>query len=380
MLRFKAVFLLAIICLLTISYVQAANLSSFFDNMGSVEKIFPEKYDEVLSRLYRSEDRIVFIFREMTMAQLNQSLKKEEVLNKFLKKALNRYWLLESNEFKKIFLSDSKYYTFRMKKYLAKLPCTYDQAAFSFLFENIYKDVSAIKPFAKSSAKALQCLKTIEHQRGYAAEISKSKSFYRKIPHVFKVVTKVNDKIDRLIEKFQQKFLLEKMVLACDKIIPQKDGQIRSALSKLKNKLIDRLVKKIYTNLEAQFETGIGKDAVTGISKSSQGVMIRQTLYQGRIRVFVKQMQKSENIRQFNCYLPIMRQIENCFAKLKRTISDASSKATLDKMRKNFDEMKLVIKLKLRGKNEDSQEFRTLTKQFEQSINSKEVVGILKEL
>ncbi len=380
MLKTKSALLLIVFSILCVSTTLASSLGDlmnsaskdFKSSFGQMEKVFPEKYDEILSRLYRPEDRIVYIFREMTVAQFNQSQKKETMLNGYLKKALNRYWLLESNEFKKVFLADSAYYQKRAKKYLAKLPSNYDQAAFYFLFDSLSKDIPSLAPFTKSSANALDCLKDIKHQQAYALAIENSKDFYRKIPLIFKKIQKIEDKIDAFIEKLQQKFLLEKMILACDHLIPQKDGKMKSILTNLKSRLGKRLLDKIISNLEVQLETGLESDAVTGIMKSSMGVMVSQTLYQGRIRTFIKELQKAENIKQLNCYLEIMSKVKNSFGALKSKISDPRSKETLDKMSKNFENISVIMKLKLRNQNQESNEFKSITSQFEQMINTDE--------
>lgn len=163
----------------------SANSSGNFDFsslMQETEKIFPEKYDEKLAKLYRPEDRLVFIFREMTLAHYKEQQEKDTVLNGYLKKALNRYWLLESNEFKHAVESDPKYYLKRIIKYLENLPNTYDQAAFSFLFAYLKEDFPKTIPLAESTFNAVDTLNDDRHLKSYCKAIAKSPDFYKRIP------------------------------------------------------------------------------------------------------------------------------------------------------------------------------------------------------
>ncbi|PKL50639.1 MAG: hypothetical protein CVV42_02630 [Candidatus Riflebacteria bacterium HGW-Riflebacteria-2] len=377
MLRVQSALLVFLLALFSTTAVNAVDLAS---SMGTMENIFPDRYDAELAELYRPEDRIVFIFREMTLAQFNQSQKIEPLLNSFLKKALNRYWLLESTEYKRAFQSDSAYFTRRVQKYLKKLPSTYDQAAFAFVFSALIDKNAQLKPLEMSSQAALQSLKEFEHQKEYAARIAGSRDFYRRIPMFFKPAIKLEEKVASMIEKLQQKFILEKMILAVDSLVSQKSGKMREAFSKLKGKLARRLHEKILENLEIQLETGLEKDAVTGIAKSSQGVMVCQVLYQGRIRVFVKEMQKAENIRQLNCFIPILTSIKSDLSALRNRVSDPGSGATLEKMQKNLEQMATILKLKLRNKVEDSQNFRQLVEQFDREMSVSEHEEILLSL
>jgi hypothetical protein len=365
---------------LAVFSVTSASAVDFASLMGKTENIFPEKYDEELSRLYRPEDRIVFIFREMTQAQFNQSQNVEAQLNDYLKKALNRYWLLESIEYKRAFLADEVYFSKRIQKYLQKLPCTYDQAAFAVVLSELENKNGEIKPLAMSSQKTLQNLKVLDHQKKYASQIKNSKDFYRRIPFFLKPAIKLEEKIDSLIEKLQHSFILENMILAVDSLIEKNDGKLREGLVKLKEKLAHRLYKKIIENLENQIEAGLEEDAVTGIARSSQGILIRQVLYQGRIRTFVKEMQKAENMQQLSCFIPILAKIRSSISGLRNRISDSRSRATLEKMYKNLDEMTTIMKLKLRNKKEDSQAFKKLVEQFDHEISISDHRKILLEM
>lgn len=375
--KIRSALLVLFLALFSVTSVYAADFASL---MGKVENIFPEKYDEELSRLYRPEDRIVFIFREMTLAQLNQSQKVESLLNAYLKKALNRYWQLESTEYRKAFLTDSIYFSKRIQKYLQKLPSTYDRAAFAVVLSELENKEEQIKPLARASQKTLQSLKILEHQKAYASQIKSSKDFYRRIPVFLKPAIKLEEKLDSLIAELQQKFILEKMILAVDSLMEKNDGRLRQGLARLKVKLADRLCEKIIENLEIQIETGLEEDAVTGIARSSQGIMIRQVLYQGRIRTFVKEMQKAENMRQLNCFLPILAKIRSNVFIMRNRSSDPRSQATLEKMYKNLDEMTTILQLKLRNKNEDSPTFKELVSQFDHEISGSDRQQTLLEL
>lgn len=377
MLKKKPVSLVFIIVFLTVSIVSGADFSSMF---GQMEKVFPEKYDEVLSRLYRPEDRIVFIFREMIVSQFNENQKIEPVLNGYLKKALNRYWLLESSEYKKAFLADSEYMTKRLQKYCAKLPGKFDLAAFSYFLEAGSDENPALRAMAKTSGMLLQKLNDIGSQKAYIEEINNSRDFYRKIPVLFKPVIKADDKIRMLVDRLQQKFLIEKMIIACDSLISQKNDKIKSALIKLKSGLSRILVEKIASNLETQLETGIEADAVTGIMKSPQGIMVSQVLYQGRIRTFVKEIQKTETLKQLESLLPVMTSVKTELTRLKNSVSNTKSKAVLEKMLQNLDEIALVLKLKLRNSSAASADSAKLTELFDLEISSGKTAEILNEL
>ncbi len=362
---------------------SAGNLPGKFNfsaAMGQTEKIFPEKYDEKLSRLYRPEDRLVFIFREMTLAHYNEQQGKEAVLNDYLKRALNRYWLLESNEFNHIFQTEPEYYLKRINKYLSKLPNTYDQAAFSFLFAYLKEELPAAAPLAESTEAAVNTLNDDNHLKAYCKAIAASPDFYKKIPLFLRPVLKAEDKVSELINKLQQQFILEKMILALDAIIPQKTSSVKTGLLKLKEKLSEKLLQKIIANLEIQLETGLEEDAVTGISKTSQGIIVTQVLYQGRIRTFVKQMQRAENEKQLKCFLPIVNDLRKSFAGIKAQLNDPKSKATLDRMDKNLDEMSVVLRLKLRNRIDTTPAFQKMTKEFDQQISNEQTQNLLKEL
>jgi hypothetical protein len=170
------------------------------------------------------------------------------------------------------------------------------------------------------------------------------------------------------------------MILAVDSLIEKNDGKLREGLVKLKEKLAHRLYKKIIENLENQIEAGLEEDAVTGIARSSQGILIRQVLYQGRIRTFVKEMQKAENMQQLSCFIPILAKIRSSISGLRNRISDSRSRATLEKMYKNLDEMTTIMKLKLRNKKEDSQAFKKLVEQFDHEISISDHRKILLEM
>lgn len=374
MLRVRAIVLFLMATLFAITVVHADDFASM---PGNMEKIFPERYDDELSRLYRPEDRLVFIFREMTLAQFNQSQNRDALLNGYLKKALNRYWLLESTEFKKTFLAEPEYFLTRIKRYLKKLPCTCDQAAFAFVFASLTDSVTEIKPLEKVSSDALQSLKDVSRQKAYADLIGNSQDFYRRIPTFLKPVIKLEQKIDSLIEELQQKFILEKMILAIDSLIPQKGEKMREALVKLRETLTSRLHEKIISNLEVQLESGLEADAVTGIARSSQGIMISQVLYHGRIRTFVKEMQKAENTKQLDCFIPVLRKIRSSLFVIKSRLSDSCSLATLEKMLENLDNMAVVLRLNLRNKKEESASFKQLVDHFDREISAEAQQEIL---
>lgn len=377
MYRLKTGALLLLLIILTSVCAIAGDLSSLF---GQMEPIFPEKYDKQLSEMYRLEDRVVFIFRELMVAEYNLSQDQDKTLNGYLKKALNRYWLLESNELKRAVTLDPDYYSRRLGKYVRKLPSTYDQAAFSFLYSSIAGKPAKILLLADSSAKAMDCLKEAAHQKAYVAAIKISPDFYRRIPLFVRPLKKLDDKIDALVEKLQQKFLLEKMILAVDSLSRSKSGKLAAALLKLKSKLNEKLVRRMVSNLEVQLETGLESDAVTGIMKSPQGVIVKQTLYQGRIRTFVKEMQKAETLLQLNCFTTIMRTMRQEFAKLKRSVKLDISRETLAKMDKNFDQMQTIMRLKLRRSTKDSLEFEKLVNDFDREISSAEATVLVEAL
>ena len=366
--------------LASISFADSPGSLDFSALMGQTEKIFPEKYDEKLAKLYRPEDRLVFIFREMTLAHYNEQQEKEAVLNGYLKKALNRYWLLESNEFKHAVEAEPEYYLNRIIKYLEKLPNTYDQAAFSFLFAYLKEDFPKTVPLAESTLTAVNSLNDDRHLKAYCTAIAGSRDFYKKIPLFLRPFKKVEDKVDALINKLQQKFILEKMILALDAVIPQSTSPIRSGLLKLKDKLSDKLLQKILANLKVQLETGLEENAVTAIRKNSQGIIVSQVLYQGRIRTFVKQMQKAETKKQLKCFLPIVKKIRKGLATIKTNLENQESLATLDKMDKNLDQMTTILSLKLRNKKESSSAFKKLVKTFDQRISGEKTQKLLSEL
>lgn len=377
MYRFKIAITLLMLMLLSVVVSAASDPTSFMSQMNQMQPFFPEKYEKQLSEMYRLEDRVVFFFREMITAEYNQSCKQETQLNGYLKKALNRYWLLESNELKKTVLVDPEYYSHRLEKYVRKLPNTYDQAAFSFLFSSIKNQIAEMAPFAESADKATNYLKESAHQKAYVTAITSSPDFYRRIPLFFKPLIKLDEKIDASIEKLQQKFMLEKMILAINALTSCKNDKISSALLKLKAKLCEKLVQRIISNLEVQLETGLEEDAITGIMKSADGVMLKQVLYQGRIRTFVKQFQKAETLAQFNCFIPVMNSLKQKFAILKQATSDTESKATLDRMIANFEEMQIVMTLKLRNSNTASAEFEKMVKDFDSEISNSDSAELI---
>jgi len=360
--------------------VLCSAASGFSALTAQMENVFPEKYDESLSVMYRIEDRVVFIFREMVKAEYHQATNIDPVLNGYLKKALNRYWLLESIELKKELNSDSHYFTKRITKYIAKLPSSYDQAAFSYFLNNVRNEFKELAPFAAASEKAMEALKEAAPQKTYITAIDKTPDFFRKIPCFLKPLVKLDDKISALIDKLQQKYTLEKMILTLSALRKSDFGRDLPELGKLQKKLSEFLVKRIVSNLEVQLEAGLEQDAVTGIMKSPQGVMIKQVLYQGRIRTFVKELQKSETLAQLECFFPIMATLKGELNNLSSRTDSPASKATLAKMQKNLSDMQIVLRSKLLKATQVSAEFEKTVKDFSAEITSAEASQLIRQL
>jgi hypothetical protein len=63
-----------------------------------------------------------------------------------------------------------------------------------------------------------------------------------------------------------------------------------------------------------------------------------------------------------------MSRLKNNFSRLLNTNISPASKVTLNKMSKNFDEMKVIMKLKLRNATDESETYKSLTKLFEKEF------------
>jgi soluble cytochrome b562 len=373
-LKRTAIGLIICICLLFASTLLAAS------SQPATKNIFPDRYDEKLARLYRPEDRIVYIFREMTLAHFNQQQDKKPVLNEFLKIALNRYWLLESNEFRQTFANDTEYYLKRVKKYISKLPSKYDKAAFSFMFAYMEEDLPEVESLVKTTTNAVNSLDEDKYLKEYCQTIAKTPKFYREIPIILKPAIKIEEKIGNLLYQLQKHFLIENMILSVDSLISSNEGKLRDGLIKFKKKLNAILIHKILTNLEVQLESGLEEDTITGIMISGNNLVVTQVLYQGRIRTFVKRMQRVETFRQLRCFLPIVSYLRKRMTQMKKKSEDPQTVKTLEKMDKNLDQMTTILQMKLKNKSEISQEFQNQIDLFDKKLNEYGFQKLLSEL
>lgn len=353
---------------------SAGELSSFFAQM---EPVFPEMYDQKISEMYRPEDKVLFMFREMCRAENNLNSKRDTVLNGYLQKALNRCWIIESCDLGKSIKADPEYFCRRLAKYFSKLPSRFDQAAFMWAFKSFDSSLYGLKQHCENAGMAIEALKKPAVLAEYSSEIAATEDFYRRIPFFMKPVKEFEAKVEGYFERLQQKFLLEKMILALDAFVRTRRDIEGVNLNWLKQKLSNMLVARILSNLENQLEAGLEDGAITGIARSPTGVAVTQVLYQGRIRTFVKEFQKVESASQFASLLPVMDSVVAGLKTLQARNQSTANGQVLARMLANLEQMKIIMQMKMKQSASDSKAFAGLVEDFFSELSGSEASQLL---
>ncbi len=353
---------------------SAGEFSSLFAQM---EPVFPEMYDRKVSEIYRPEDKVLFMFREMCRAENNLNSKRDPVLNGYLQKALNRCWIIESCGLGKSIKADPEYFCRRLAKYFSKLPSRFDQAAFMWVFKSFDPSMYGLKKHCENALMAIEALKKPATLAEYSAEIAATEDFYRSIPFFVKPVKEFEAKIEGYFERLQQKFLLEKMILVLDAFIRNRRDLEGVNLNWLKQKLEKMLVSRILSDLEIQLESGLEDGAITGIARSPAGVVVTQVLYQGRIRTFVKEFQKVESASQFASLLPVMDSVIAGLKTIQAKNQTTANSQVLARMLANLEQMKLIMQMKLKQSASESKAFASLIEDFYSELSGSEALQLL---
>ncbi len=344
---------------------------------GETKPLFPEPYEQQMLRMARLEDQVVYLFRERMTAEHHRRQNKNAVINGYLAKGLDRLWRVKSVEARQAARRDPKAFAAFFPGYLAKLPAKGDLAAFSFFLSQLPQELTGLSELAPKARATAQELEKGDALGAYVAEAARTEDFFRHALPWQKWGNAMEAKIEGLLAKLQEKVSLEDAVLALHWLSVNSSGKVAQGAGRLIGRLQKRIVRDIGTGLEAELAIGLEPDSVMSLELGPNGLVIKQALYRGRIRVFVKALQTVKDRGQLDRFLPVCREVKGLLARLAPAAHDDRSRSTLERMVQNLDQILTVMGMRTRTPQAPDQKEITRFREVESLLGRIDPEGIL---
>ncbi|NLI79776.1 MAG: hypothetical protein GX442_25440 [Candidatus Riflebacteria bacterium] len=345
--------------------------------VGETRPLFPEPFEQEMLRMARLEDQVVYLFRERMTAEHHRRQNKDAVINGYLVKGLDRLWRVKSVEARQAAGRGPEAFVAFFPGYVAKLPAKADLAAFSFFLSQLPQELTGLSGLAPKARETAQDLEKGEALGTYVAEVARTKDFFRHALPWQKWGNAIEAKIEGMLAKLQEKVSLEDAILALHWLSANSSGKVAQGAGRLIGRLQKRIARDIGTGLEAELAVGLEPDSVMSLELGENGLVIKQALYRGRIRVFVKALQTVKDRGQLDRFLPVCREVKGLLARLAPAAHDARSRATLERMQQNLDQILTVMGMRTRTPQATDQKEVTRYREVESLLGRIDPEGIL---
>lgn len=308
--------------------------------------LFPEPQEQVMRRMSRPADRIIYLYRCSLQAQADLEAKKNSGLNYYLAPALADYHRLATAIYAlKLKQSPRKIEKFR--RYWDKVLTRADRGAFHLLFPLLPAEMN--QTLAREAAEATRYNERNQSSMGrnqYLEEIAEDPDYFRKIPFFLQPAADLADQLSQLVERIKRRF--EPMYLMRAIHWAQSKLQLGSVagLSRLQQRLSDEIYEDIEAGLRAQAETNLLKPKVATIhmAADNSGLMVGSILFQGAIRDFEKHYQKLRHRGERALFGPVFDRTQRLVSQLEREYSkDVTATKTLKQMTDSLKMIRLVV-------------------------------------
>lgn len=345
--------------------------------VGETRPLFPEPFEQQMLRMPLLEDQVVYLFRERMTAEHHRRQNKDAVINGYLAKGLDRLWRVKSVEMRQAALQAPEAYVVFFPGFLAKLPAKADKGAFSFFLSKLPLELTDLSGLAPQAREAAQALEQDGPLGAYVAEAARTEDFFRHAMPWQKWGNAIEAKIEGMLAKLQEKVSLEDAILALHWLAKNSSGKVAQGAGRLIGRLQKRIVRDIGTGLEAELAVGLEPNSVMSLEIGATGLVIKQALYRGRIRVFVKALQTVKDRGQLDRFLPVCREVKGLLARLAPAAHDARSRATLERMQQNLDQILTVMGIRTRTAQAPDQAEVTRYREVERLLGRIDPEGIL---
>jgi hypothetical protein len=296
----------------------------------------------------RTEDQVMYLFRERIKAQDSCDRKVDAEVNRPLTRALDRAWRAKSVEFRLTMARNPGKAVPRFEAFFGKLPCSYDQGAFSFLLSSLPEELTSLAQLAPQARAAVVALGNRSAVMDYVRKMAGTADFFKARPGWLIQLGLVGDKLEGLLDQLQSAFSLEDLIMAVQWLHAHQLLPAGANASGLAQRLTERLVRQVRDGLSADLAIGLEPDEVVAIERVTDpdGVLIKQALYRGRIRRFVKQYQNVFTRNQLAWLEPARGGILAAISELKKAEKNPRSVEALGAMEKNLADIRRFMEVK----------------------------------
>ena len=327
---------------------------SLMSQMMSGEKkpLFPDPQEKDMSKMREPFDRVIYLFR--AWAETTQRAAAGSQIDKSLCEALNGRHIEECWLFTKSLAraqADGKDKLLKKWKIaLENLSISEDIAAFKPVFERLPEGMDEFSSFAELSEEMFATLQRDSALASYAARAEFDRDFYAKKRPWHHIADFVENGIDGLMGKLQNRFCKENIIRFFARVQNWKvPSKVKAYAAQGERKIKEALVKDITEDLEDRIEGGLGKKT-RGIALVGEFVMTSTSLHNGRIRFFIKKLTTFEDSNDIKLFLPTLKTITRHAntVKLHSGALESDTKDYLKEVCQNLDQMHTILSLKAR--------------------------------
>ena len=358
---------ISIFFLLLVAFVSSSAVASDFDDLiaqmtqGPKEQIYPEPQDKALRKVKEPFDKVIWVFR--ALCESKQRAASGSGIDKTLAEALHarhreESWLFTKSLIRALQDGKEKKLT-KWQQCLENLSLPEDVAAFVPVFERLPQRLAErYAPFAAQATEVAAKLENSSALATYVAHTEFDKDFFKKKRPWHYVADAVVKGYEGLLSKLEERFCKENLIRFFVRVQRWKVPQaVKNSASKTQAKLMKSLQTAIEIDFDDRVEGGLCRKT-QGIELVNGYVMYKTTLLNGRIRRFIKRVQKYEDGRDIKLFLPLIGDLGRHVAHVTFHDSDldGETKDYLKEVKGTFENMKVILALKARKQAEEDKE------------------------
>ena len=337
---------------------SSLSIASDFDSLiaqmtqGEKEQIYPEPQDKALKKVREPFDRVIWVFR--ALCESKERAESGSGIDSSLRDALHARHMEESWLFTKSLIraqQDGKSKDIeKFQQCLENLSLPEDAAAFVPVFDRLPDELAQVyAPFRQQVMDMATKLESNGSLATYVAHAEFDKDFFKKKRPWHYVADAVKKGYEGLLSKLEERFCKENLIRFFVRV---QDWKVSSGIKDSASKTQMKLMKSLQEAIEVDFDDRVDG----GLCRRTQGIelvngylMMKTTLLNGRMRRFVKRIQKYEG-HDLKLFLPLV-------GDLKRHVShvafhgqdlDGETQDYLKEVKQTFDNMEVILKLKAR--------------------------------
>ncbi|MFC1743306.1 hypothetical protein ACFL35_04875 [Candidatus Riflebacteria bacterium] len=353
-------------------------MEGFFDDVKIVKNHFPEPFEKEMARMVRLEARLVFVFRQASLYRF-KSIGEESQLNLKLTEALEDLHKVLASQLKARFGDDpGKHRDKRLRHYFEKISLEGDKAAFEQFFKILAPDLQEKwQDLAEQSAKLHSSLEDPTNLEFYVRRLQKDTRFYKKVPFG-KFFNKTKDKIELFLDRVTSVFCAENILRFLDKAIQNMESSsLQDLMQNMQYRLTDRLINHLANDFAGLLEDDLHGKVISEISIMSNGFLkIKMSLIKGRLRRFVKRIQKLETKRDAQLFRPLVSKVKFRIKNLAYKAKNQEAKDYLNMVCDTLQNIYIIGFLKYKS-DDESAELKKLFHKVHAFLAKEDTDGLL---